>query len=101
LDAAIAIAPLTVRALGRVVSLLDYEDFVRTMPGIGKARVKALYRANQPLAHITVAAEDGSSIAKDTDYCANLVNTISRYSSSTHEFQVDSYEPLFFKLSRR
>jgi ligand-binding sensor domain-containing protein len=99
MESARSLAPLTVRTMDRIVSLLDYEDFVRTMPGIGKVRVRALYYGNQPLAHITIAATDGSAVSKNSDYYRNLVNTIARYAASAQKFQVDSYEPFLFNLS--
>ena len=99
MESARSLAPLTVRTMDRIVSLLDYEDFVRTMPGIGKVRVKALYYGKQPLAHITIAATDGSAVSKNSDYYLNLVNTIAEYAASSQKFQVDSYEPLLFNLS--
>jgi hypothetical protein len=99
MDSVCSLAPLTVRTMDRIVSLLDYEDFVRTMPGIGKVRVRALYYGKNPLAHITIAATDGSAVSKNSDYYQNLVNTIARYAASSQKFQVDSYEPLLFNLS--
>ncbi len=48
-------APQSVRVLGRIVSLTDYEDFARAFAGIGKARVAALRLGRRQVVHLSVA----------------------------------------------
>jgi uncharacterized phage protein gp47/JayE len=85
--------------MNRIVSLLDYEDFVRTMPGIGKVSVKPLAYGKTLLAHITVAASDGSPIPKDSAPYKNLIEAVGASNIASQKFQVDSYEKVFFNLS--
>jgi hypothetical protein len=47
--------PQSVRTLGRIVSLTDYEDYARAFAGIGKAKATALFRGSKRLVHVTVA----------------------------------------------
>jgi hypothetical protein len=42
MDTARIKAPVSVRSLGRIVSLRDYEDFIYGLPGVGKVQVKSL-----------------------------------------------------------
>jgi uncharacterized phage protein gp47/JayE len=94
-------APLTVRTLGRIVSLLDYEDFARTQPGVGKAQVQIIYGGRARIIYLTVANEDGSSLPSDSDYYRDLVAAISAAQASAQPVQVGSYERLLFNLVAR
>jgi hypothetical protein len=64
LDDARGNAPLTVRTLGRVVSLIDYEDYARAYPGIGKARADAIWDGETEVVHITVADSNGDAVVE-------------------------------------
>lgn len=52
-------APSTVRTLGRIVSLADYEDVARTWPGFAKARAERVWREGQEIVHVTVGLVSG------------------------------------------
>lgn len=54
-DEARASLPLGTRTLGRVVSVLDYEDFARAWAGIAKAQARVLRLAHGPVVTVTVA----------------------------------------------
>lgn len=54
--------PLATRTLGRVVSLLDYEDFARAFAGIAKAQAERLTLRGGHTVVITVAAEAGAAL---------------------------------------
>jgi uncharacterized phage protein gp47/JayE len=54
--------PVSTRTLGRVVSLLDYEDFARAYAGIAKAQAEVLMLRGGRTIVVTVAAEDGAAI---------------------------------------
>jgi hypothetical protein len=54
--------PLATRTLGRVVSLLDYEDFARAFAGIAKAQAEWLALRGGRTVVITVAAEAGAAL---------------------------------------
>ena len=63
-DARAAI-PGQTRSLDRVVSLLDFEDFGRAYPGIGKARTTRLWDGRREIVHLTVASATGQEPATD------------------------------------
>ncbi|MBV6696776.1 putative baseplate assembly protein [Kitasatospora aureofaciens] len=50
------VIPLRLRALDRLVSVQDYEDFTRARAGIGKASAVKLFDGTREVVHITVAA---------------------------------------------
>jgi predicted phage baseplate assembly protein len=52
-------APSTVRTLGRIVSLEDYEDAARTWPGFGKARAELVWHRGERVVHVTVGLAKG------------------------------------------
>ena len=54
--------PLATRTLGRVVSLLDYEDHARAFAGIAKARAEVLALRGGRTIVLTIAAEGGAPI---------------------------------------
>jgi hypothetical protein len=52
-------APSTVRTLGRIVSLADFEDTARTWPGFAKARADLIWRGTERIVHVTVGLASG------------------------------------------
>lgn len=52
--------PLGARTLGRVVSLLDYEDFAMAFAGVAKAQARVLQLGAGPVIAITLAGQDGA-----------------------------------------
>lgn len=96
-----ASAPLTVRTLGRIVSLQDYEDFARSFAGIGKAQAAVIETAGGALIHITVAAVGGEAVLPDTPLYDNLIQAIARSRDPVQHVQVDSCETLLFNLEAR
>lgn len=65
-------APLRVKALDRLVSVQDYEDFTRIFAGIGKARAVELSDGSRQLVHITIAGADDIPIERHSDLFRNL-----------------------------
>jgi len=65
-------APLAVKALDRLVSVQDYEDFARIYAGIGKARAVELSDGRRRLVHVTIAGADDIPIDKNADLYRNL-----------------------------
>jgi predicted phage baseplate assembly protein len=105
-------APLTVLAMGRIVSLQDAEDFARAFAGIGKARAIALWRGGVEWIHLTVASEapvpsqDGTVTALSdhrvdvtSPLGQNLIDAIERFKEPSLRLRVDTYQPVFFDLS--
>ncbi|MBE9071033.1 putative baseplate assembly protein [Microcystis sp. LEGE 08355] len=92
------IAPLFVRTLGRIVSLNDYEDLAITFPGIAKAKAQVLWNGHQQLIHLTIAANDGVQISKNSKLCQDLYQEIQKLSIHSQPIQIDSFVPLFFQF---
>jgi predicted phage baseplate assembly protein len=105
-------APLTVLAMGRVVSLQDAEDFARAFAGIGKARAIALWRNGVRWIHLTVAStaavpSDDGTVTAMSDHRVdaasplglNLVAAMAEAKDPSLRLRVDTYQPLFFNLS--
>jgi predicted phage baseplate assembly protein len=88
-------APLTALTFERVVSLIDFEDFARTFPGIGKALRDELWVDGAALIHVTVASATGGPASSDV--VANLYAAIAAASDGSQRFLVSSYAQRFFK----
>jgi predicted phage baseplate assembly protein len=54
--------PLGARALGRVVSLLDYEDFAMAFAGVAKAQAQVLHLPGGPTIAITLAGQNDAQL---------------------------------------
>jgi uncharacterized phage protein gp47/JayE len=55
-------APNTVRTFGRIVSLVDFEDAARELPGIAKARATWSWVGEERVVQLVVAGDDGLPI---------------------------------------
>ncbi len=62
LDSARQNATLTIRTLGRIVSLEDYEDFARAFAGISKALATWSWNGERRIVLLTVAGTNGEAI---------------------------------------
>ena len=107
-------APLTVLAMGRIVSLQDAEDFARAFAGIGKTQAIALWRSGVQWIHLTVASAapvpsvDGTVTALSdhrVDPAAalgrNLIGAIETSKEPSLRLRVDTYQPVFFDVAAR
>ena len=87
-------APLTLLTFERVVSLLDYQDYARAYPGIGKARADVLWIDGANLVHLTVAGATGD--APGDDVMTNLPKSIAAASDPSQRFAVAAYVQRYF-----
>lgn len=78
--------PLAVKALDRLVSVQDYEDFARTYAGIGKARAAEMSDGRRQIVHVTIAGADDIPIDEASDLFRNLRQAL-------HDFG-DPYQPI-------
>ncbi len=102
MDQAQVKAPLSLRAMERIVSLTDYEDFARRFAGIGKAQATLISQNHRQWLHITVAGADGDEIKKDSDVYQNLVKAINTWRACpAPPVQVDSFQRLFFDVKAK
>ena len=107
-------APLTVLAMGRIVSLQDAEDFARAFAGIGKAQAVPLWRNGVQSIHVTVASAaavpsaDGTVTALSdhrVDPTAplgqHLLEAIELSKEPSLRLRVDTYQPIFFNVAAK
>ncbi|MEV3993804.1 putative baseplate assembly protein [Streptomyces sp. NPDC049837] len=71
--------PLRLRALDRLVSLRDYEDFARAFAGIGKAVAQHITDGRRRFVLVTVAAADDAPITPASPLLATLQTALTRY----------------------
>jgi predicted phage baseplate assembly protein len=107
-DHARVMAPLSVRGLGRIVSLSDYEDFARTFGGIGRVRIAAFGEGRRRVIHLTVADAAGRPIGANSDVIepGGVIDNLRRAidavrASPTPPVIVQSYERLYFDVRAR
>jgi predicted phage baseplate assembly protein len=113
-DDARANAPLTVLAMGRIVSLRDAEDFARAFAGIGKTKAVALWRGGATWVHLTVAAsvpaavEAGETTALPdfrvdlaSPLGTNLADAIDSCKEPSMRLRLDTYQPLYFDVGAK
>ncbi|MEO7599078.1 MAG: putative baseplate assembly protein, partial [Opitutus sp.] len=84
-------APLTVLTLDRIVSLQDYEDFVRAFAGVAKALATWTWNGEARGVFVTVAGPDGAEIDLTGDFGQNLLEAIHRAGVPGVPIRVQSY----------
>lgn len=94
-------APLTVRALDRIVSLLDFEDFAAAFAGIGKAQAVWLWNGEQRLVHLTVVGSDGAPINLGDSLYRNLRSAMDAVRPPYQALQIAPGVVLRFSLRAR
>lgn len=87
-------APLTVLTLDRIVSLRDYEDFVRGFAGVGKAKATAVWNGEAEVVHITATSASGGPLVEPL--LGNLLAAIERARDPLRAVEVASFQPLLF-----
>jgi predicted phage baseplate assembly protein len=81
-------APLALKALDRLVSVQDYEDFCRIYAGIGKSRAVEIPAVGGFLVHITIAGDADIPIDPLDDLYRNLVEALQRLGDRHQPFRV-------------
>lgn len=92
-------APLTVLTLGRIVSLLDYEDFARTFSGIDKALATWTWFGEKRGVYVTVAGPSGAEVREDSHLFKNLLQAMKNSGNPLVPLQVKSYQSGLFRLT--
>ncbi|MGH1377020.1 MAG: putative baseplate assembly protein [Alphaproteobacteria bacterium] len=85
-------APLSVVTMNRIVSLRDFEDFVRAYPGIGKAQAVTLWEEEGRVVHVTVSLEGGVSLEEGSITEQNLRVSIDAARHVDHAFKLSGYD---------
>jgi hypothetical protein len=90
-------APLSVKTLGRAVSITDYQNFAVTFAGISKASAIWIPNGVNRGVFLTVAGVDGASIA-NTQTLINLTNALIAYGNPQIAINVQSFYETIFKV---
>lgn len=90
--------PLGTRTLGRVVSLLDYEDFALAFTGIAKAQAQVLHLRSGPTIAITVAGQDGVELSTSNPVWNNLLLALKNSGDPHVNLMLLSYQASRFNL---
>jgi hypothetical protein len=101
LDEARARGPQSVRTLGRIVSLTDYEDFARSFAGIGKAKATALWRNRRRLVHLTVSPAVEGVFDADDETLARLALAIRDRRDPAQALIIAPHTPRYFALAAK
>ena len=89
-------APLTVRTLGRAVSLTDFEDFSRSWAGVDKARADRLWDGSRRVIFVTVAGTDGA--VPSNDLLDDLRHGLDQIRDPRVPLRLGAYQPLGFSI---
>jgi len=81
-------APVSVRALGRAVSLVDYADFARAFPGVAKASARFVGVGGARGVQVTVIGPRGTDITTDSGVYTGLVAALAAGSDELIRVQV-------------
>lgn len=92
-------APLALKALDRLVSVQDYEDFCRIYAGIGKSRAVELPAAGGFLVHITIAGDEDIPIDPAGDLYRNLVAALRKLGDPHQPFRIAQRERILPVIS--
>lgn len=93
--------PQSVRTLGRIVSLTDYEDFARSFAGIGKAKVTALWRNRRRLLHVTVSPAVEGVFDADDNTLTRLALAIRDRRDPAQALVIAPHAPRYFALTAK
>lgn len=94
-------APMRVRTLDRIVSPRDFEDFVRTYPGVARVRARQVWNGREHVLFLTVATEEEASqhqLLPGSSLDVALRQTLQRFRPATHPVDLGSYVPRYFEL---
>jgi Baseplate J-like protein len=94
-------APVSVKALGRLVSLSDYADFARAYAGVAKAHAVWGKFGRVQGVLLTIAGVDGAEIPSDSDLGKNFAAAVQSFRDATVLVQIVSYVPRTFIVSAR
>jgi predicted phage baseplate assembly protein len=92
-------ALLPIRTLGRIVSLLDYEDFAHAFTGVAKALATWTWDGHQRGVFVSVAGTGGKDIPEDSLTYKNLISAMLKAGDPSVPLHVVSYSPAFFHLA--
>jgi hypothetical protein len=93
--------PLSVRTLGRVVSLADYADYARAFAGIAKAQAAWIWDGNRRVVVLSVAGTDGGAVEAGSPLHDNLLDAMQNGGDSSIAVALLSYRKGLVRISAR
>jgi predicted phage baseplate assembly protein len=87
-------APNTVRTLGRIVSLRDFEDAARAYAGIAKARATWQWDGFEQAVSLTVAGDYGATIESGSATHQDLLSDLNSRRDPHRKLTINSYRPV-------
>jgi len=93
--------PVSLQAMGRVVSVSDFADFARTFGGIAKATATALSDGRRRFVHLTIGGTGDIDIDETSDLFRNLIEALRKYGDPYQPFVVKVREKLVMTGSAR
>ncbi len=93
--------PVSLQAMGRVVSVSDFADFARTFGGIAKATATALSDGRRRFVHLTIGGTGDIDIDETSDLFRNLTEALRKYGDPYQPFVVKVREKLVMTGSAR
>ena len=94
-------APRSVKTLGRIVSLTDYEDFAGNYAGVGKARADSLWAGGRQLVVVSVGPDSDTLLEPGATLLVNLRTAADKVRDDTRSLLVAPCQRRFFQLSIR
>ena len=94
-------APQSVRILGRIVSLTDYQDFAVSFAGIGKARADALWSGQAQIVYLSVAPDSDSLLDGEAPVLDSLRGAADQMRDGTDTIVIAPYQRRYFQLAAR
>lgn len=86
--------PVSIQALGRIVSVQNYADFARTFAGISKASAVAMSDGKRRFVHLTIGGDRDIEIDIHSDLYRNLTDAIRKYGDPYQPFRVEMREKI-------
>ena len=90
--------PLAIKALERLVSVQDYQDFSRVYAGIGKAHAVEVSDGRQQLVHVTIAGAEDIPIDENSDLFRNLSTALHAFGDPQQAIQLAVRELMFITI---
>ncbi|RKH55948.1 putative baseplate assembly protein [Corallococcus aberystwythensis] len=92
-------ASLQLQTLERIVSLRDFADYVRALPGVARVRSRPLWNGHAPVLSLTVATtEEDTGHQLSPGLEEDIRQKVERFRPAHHVLHVDSFVPQRFHL---
>lgn len=94
-------APLPLLAMGRIVSLNDFESYAQAFSGIGKARAEWAWDGEQRVVLLTIASDGGDVVPETSQLYVALAGAVNASKDPSIDVHIKSFEPRAFKVAAK